>query len=238
MSYLYSKLNHYSSIIYQNQEKIDDLLSKIKGNIIEIVEKEIKQSKEQETTIGTKLGGLLAMIGIGEIKGSMKRGSIKDATEKVIGKLSNENKMKFIGDYYRSFGEFSVIDMYNTPKVLPEIKRYGHVLGPFRIFDINGEEINKAELISFIMKVFGDRRDQRSMWILVLKTKFEKNITVEIPVLATYFMPSQHFILSLHKYTKTHNMSFIVAGLLGFDPQRKFLKVDPLIIRHDFVRQQ
>ncbi len=213
--------------VYLNQEKINDLLGRIWGELITSFNKSEKKGNKKGGDITAKLGGLVSLLGLGEIGGDVGfEVNIEKGTER-ISTLTFDNKISILNQYLNKHEKRPYINIYDgteliDPKVggilVPEWETkpiehkeecIGIMLGLFLPYRISPPPVENTSPCSDLMSKVNSLWEFRS----IEESKFKALIPW---VTSNFRFISQHALITLAKYSKT-GLKVEAFGLICFD---------------------
>lgn len=197
--------------MYGNEEKIDDLLSRISGDLtIQSEESEVRTNKI-EGKGSVKFGEFLKFLNLPEIEASAGAEIRSDRTRKYISRMTFDSKLNALTMYVSGLDFFPYFDVYNgnymfrnSKKLVPEwdgeqisanhrIDAIGQIVGffsPVRMYPPHDESAN---IVEDYMKGINN------LWLL--KSTDDSSIRASIPIfIGKTRSASQHAILTFLKY--------------------------------------
>ncbi|MDQ3820909.1 MAG: hypothetical protein M3362_24935 [Acidobacteriota bacterium] len=109
----------YSFHCYKNEQKIDELLSRIWGQLITSIEQGQKDGQKRQGKFAAKLGGLASLLGIGEVGGEYGFERSKDTSTNKISTLTYDNKIQILLTYFVENENFRIINVYDGVEHFP-----------------------------------------------------------------------------------------------------------------------
>ena len=225
--------------VYRNQQKIDLLLSRAWGHLIESFSIEEGSENRGKAGISAKLAGLASLLGL-ELEANMEAERSKSLLTSKLGSLTYDNKLDIILNYADSHQGLRCVDLSSGMEYFPfetdsnkpsdwrratfpieDTEFIGYVSGYMQAKRIEPPSKDEEALLSDIM---GKRS---GLWLF--ETVKERNrLSARIPCLAENFhYTSQLSLLSLH-HSSERGVCLQALGLVVV--MNSQFSVDPLYI--------
>jgi len=106
--------------LYRSESKIDEMLSMLWGKLIDSMTFSGEKTKKSKGNITAKIGSLAALLGIGELSGSLEYESLKKEAKERLSHLTYNNKIEILYNHLNSTDKqmyFNIYDGYCTPSL-------------------------------------------------------------------------------------------------------------------------
>ena len=103
---------------YSNDDTIDEIIVRIYGELIESITQSKKDGGKGSCGIKAKFGSILSLLGLGEIEGNVSGEISFEDVKSTVTKVSFENKLASIVDFYKRNNQFPYIDTYTGVELI------------------------------------------------------------------------------------------------------------------------
>ncbi|MDD2468872.1 MAG: hypothetical protein PHI97_33290 [Desulfobulbus sp.] len=98
---------------YGNEQKLDDLLGRIWGEVVNDVATEKKTGNKWNAKFKAGFGKLMAFLGVGDISGELGTETSTEEVSRKVASIPFETKQRALADYLEARETIPYIDSYN-----------------------------------------------------------------------------------------------------------------------------